>query len=126
MNQKLFDKGMKLRRQVMGEKHIAKRSASGDDYTRRHYELVTEFAWGTIWSRPGLPLKMRSLVTLGVLAALDRPDELDGHVNGALNNGATPDEIYEALLHAGVYCGFPAANGAIRVAVQVFKDRQLI
>ena len=80
-------------------------------------------ASGRGWSRPGLPLKVRSLVTLGMLAALDRPDELKGHINGALNNGATPDEIYEVFLQAAVYCGFPASNNSLRAAVEVFKDR---
>jgi 4-carboxymuconolactone decarboxylase len=117
---------MALRRKVMGEQHIKRRGASADRFTQRQIELVTEIAWGTIWSRPGLPLKIRSLVTLGMLTALNRPDEIKGHIVGALNNGATPDEIYEVFVHAAGYCGFPASNGAVRLAVEVFKEQGLL
>jgi 4-carboxymuconolactone decarboxylase len=126
MASELYEKGMATRRKVMGDAHVKKREGSGDEFTRRHYEIVTEVAWGSVWSRPGLPLKVRSLVTLGMLAALDRPDELKGHINGALNNGATPDEIYEVFLHAAVYCGFPASNNSVRAAVEVFTERGLM
>ena len=126
MNTQLYEKGLALRRKVMGEKHVAKRGASPDPYTRQQNELVTELAWGTIWSRPGLPLKVRSLVTLAMLAALNRPDEIKGHVLGALNNGATPEEIIEVFVQAAAYCGFPAANGAVRLCVEVFKEQGLI
>jgi alkylhydroperoxidase/carboxymuconolactone decarboxylase family protein YurZ len=126
MNQEAYERGMALRRKVMGEKHIAKRSASPDRFTRQQNELVTSIAWGTIWSRPGLPLKVRSLVTLGMLTALNRPDEIKGHIAGALNNGATPDEIIEVFVHAAGYCGFPASNGAVRLAVEVFGEHKLL
>jgi 4-carboxymuconolactone decarboxylase len=126
MDQKAYERGMALRRKVMGEQHIAKRAASSDRYTNQQNELVTSLAWGTIWSRPGLPLKVRSLVTLGMLAALNRPDEIKGHIVGALNNGATPDEIIEVFVHGAGYCGFPASNGAVRLAVEVFKERGLL
>jgi 4-carboxymuconolactone decarboxylase len=115
-----------LRRKVMGAKHVAKRGASADKYTKQQNELVTLIAWGTIWSRPGLPLKVRSLVTLGMLAALNRPDEIKGHVLGALNNGATMDEIIEVFVHSAGYCGFPASNGGVRLAVEVFKEQGLL
>jgi 4-carboxymuconolactone decarboxylase len=126
MNQSAYERGAALRRKVMGGPHVAKRGASPDRYTRQQIELVTEIAWGTIWSRPGLPLKTRSLVTLGMLTALDRPDEIRGHIVGALNNGATPDEIIEVFIHAAGYCGFPASNGAVRLAVEVFKERGIL
>jgi 4-carboxymuconolactone decarboxylase len=126
MNRKIYEKGMALRRKVLGEKHIARRQKSPDRYTRQQNELVTEIAWGTIWSRPGLPLKIRSLVTLGMLTALNRPDEIRGHIAGALNNGATPGEIIEVFVHAAGYCGFPASNGAVRLAVEVFRERGLL
>ena len=126
MNQSAYERGAALRRKVMGEQHVAKRGASPDRFTRQQIELVTEIAWGTIWSRPGLPLKTRSLVTLGMLTALDRPDEIKGHIVGALNNGATTDEIIEVFIHAAGYCGFPASNGAVRLAVEVFKERGLL
>lgn len=123
MNKKVYEKGMALRRKVLGNKHIAGRQKSPDRFTKQQNELVTEIAWGTIWSRPGLPLKIRSLVTLGMLTALNRPDEIKGHIVGALNNGATPEEVIEVFVHAAGYCGFPASNGAVRLAVEVFKEQ---
>lgn len=126
MNRETYDKGMATRRQVMGDKHVANRQQSDDPYTRQQQEFVTEFAWGTIWSRPGLPLKVRSLVTLGMLTALNRPDEIRGHIVGALNNGATPEEIIEVFVHSAGYCGFPASNGAVRLCVEVFKEQGLL
>ena len=126
MDRKAYEKGAALRRKVMGKKHVAKRGASKDRFTKQQNELVTGIAWGTIWPRPGLPLKTKSLVTLGMLTALDRPDEIRGHILGALNNGATPDEIYEVFVHAAGYCGFPASNGAVRLAVEVFKEQGLL
>jgi 4-carboxymuconolactone decarboxylase len=126
MDQSAFEKGLALRRKVMGEQHVAKRGASRDRYTKQQNELVTALAWGTIWSRPGLPLKVRSLVTLGMLTALNRPDELKGHIVGALNNGATPDEIIEVFVHSAGYCGFPASNGAVRLCVEVLKEEGLL
>lgn len=123
MNKEAYEKGMALRRKVMGEQHIASRQKSPDRFTKQQIELVTEIAWGTIWSRPGLPLKIRSLVTLGMLTALNRPDEIKGHIVGALNNGATPEEVIEVFVHAAGYCGFPASNGAVRLAVEVFKEQ---
>jgi 4-carboxymuconolactone decarboxylase len=126
MNQEAFEKGKALRRKVMGEKHIAKRGASPDAFTTQQNELVTSLAWGTIWSRPGLPLKVRSLVTLAMLTALNRPDEIKGHIVGALNNGATKEEIIEVFVQAAAYCGFPASNGSVRLGVEVFKEQGLI
>ena len=126
MSTPLYEKGMALRRQVLGDKHIASRSASSDAFTRQQNQLVTEYAWGTIWSRPGLPLKVRSLVTLGMLTALNRPDEIRGHILGALNNGATQEEIMEVFVHSSVYCGFPASNTCARLCVEVFKEKGLI
>ena len=126
MNRSAYERGSALRRKVMGEKHVAKRGASSDRFTRQQIELVTAIAWGTIWSRPGLPLKVRSLVTLGMLAALDRPDEIRGHILGALNNGASMDEIIEVFVHAAGYCGFPASNGAVRLAVEVFREQGIL
>ena len=123
MNKRVYEKGMAMRRKVMGARHIASRQKSRDRFTKQQNELVTEIAWGMIWSRPGLPLKLRSLVTLGMLTALNRPDEIRGHIVGALNNGATPEEIIEVFVHAAGYCGFPASNGAVRLAVEVLKEQ---
>ena len=126
MDREAYEKGAALRRKVMGDKHVAKRAASPDRFTKQQNELVTSIAWGTIWSRPGLPLKVRSLVTLAMLTALNRPDEIKGHIAGALNNGATPDEIIEVFVHAAGYCGFPASNGGVRLCVEVFKEQGLL
>jgi len=126
MNEELYQQGMAQRRKVLGDKHISKRQASEDRFTKQHNEVVTQSAWGMIWSRPGLELKTRSLVTIAMLTAINRSDELKGHVNGALNNGATPDEIAEVFLHASVYLGWPASGTSLRIAVEVFKERGLV
>ena len=97
MDKDLYKKGMDVRRKVLGDKHIARRQESPDRFTKQQDELVTELAWAQIWSRPQLPLKLRSLVTIAMLAALNRADELKGHVNGALNNGATPERSSRSL-----------------------------
>ena len=122
----LSKKGMATRTKVLGKKHIAKRQASADKYTQLQNSFVTEFAWGAFWSRKDLPLKVRSLVTIAMITALNRPDEIKGHIRGALNNGATPDEIMGVFHHATVYCGFPAANGSVRAGVEVFRELGLI
>ena len=126
MNPEMIEKGLATRRKVMGDKHIAKRHDSDDKYTEQQQSLVSGFAWGEIWSRPQLPLKVRSLVTLAFICAANRMDELPGHVNGALNNGATPDEIIEVFVQAAVYCGFPASNTAVRHCVAVFKENGIV
>ncbi len=126
MSNEAYEKGMATRRKVMGDAHIAKRKAGDDKYTQQQYRFVTEYAWGGFWSRPELPLKVRSLVTLAMITALNRPDELEGHIRGALNNGATPEEIMEVFHHASVYCGFPAANGSVRAGVEVFRELGLL
>src|SRR4029079_19771572 len=122
MAKSLYDKGMALRRQILGKKHIAKREASGDRFTKEQYRLSTEFAYGMVWSRKGLTLKVRSLVTIAMLTAQDRPDELAGHIRAGLRNGATPREIHEEFVQAAAYCGLPASNGATRLFVQVLRE----
>lgn len=126
MNEELYQQGMATRRKVLGEKHISGRQASPDPFTKQHNEIVTQMAWGAIWSRPQLPLKTRSLVTIAMLTAINRADELKGHINGALNNGATPEEIAEVFLHSAVYLGWPASGTSLRIAVEVFRERGLI
>ncbi len=126
MNPDIIKKGLATPRKVMGDQHIARRHNSNDQYTRQQQELVSGFAWGEIWSRPQLPLKIRSLVTLAFICAANRMDELPGHVNGALNNGATPDEIIEVFVQAAVYCGFPASNTAVRHCVEVFREKGIV
>lgn len=117
-----FEQGLKMRRQVMGEAFVDKAFANVDAFTAPLQEFVTRNAWGTTWCRDGLDLKTRSLLTLSMLTALGRAHEIKGHVRGALNNGATPEEIQEVLLHAAIYCGMPLAIDAFRSAHEVLKD----
>jgi 4-carboxymuconolactone decarboxylase len=126
MSEDDYEKGMATRRTVLGEQHIARRQASPDRFTQQQNALCTEMAWGMIWSREGLPLKVRSLVVIAMLAALNRSDELKGHIHGALNNGAAPEEIHEVFIQAAAYLGWPASNTAVRIAVEVFRERGLI
>ena len=111
-----YEEGMRVRREVHGDEHVDAATARTTDLTREFQELLTRYAWGEIWSRPGLPRRERSLVTLGVLAALGRADELRMHVGAALRNGVTRAELEEVLLQVAVYCGLPAANVAFHLA----------
>ena len=114
-----FDKGLAMRRQVMGEDFVAKALGGATDFTQPIQQYITRNAWGDVWQREGLDLKTRSLITVAMLTALGKQHELKGHVRGALNNGATPAEIQEVLLHASIYCGLPAAVEAFRTAAEV-------
>ena len=120
---KQFDEGMNKRRQVMGEDFVEKAFAGATDFTMPLQEFITRNAWGTVWCREGLDMKTRSLITVSMLTALGRAHELKGHVRGALNNGATPEEIREVLLHAAVYCGAPLAIDAFRAAQEVIEGQ---
>ena len=126
MKSALYKKGMATRKKVMGKKHLAKRHANTDKFSMQQQEFVTQYAWGAFWSRKDLPLKIRSLVTLAMITALNRPDEIKGHIRGALNNGATPEEIMGVFHHATVYCGFPAREWRVRAGAEVFKELGLI
>ncbi|HYD96299.1 MAG TPA: carboxymuconolactone decarboxylase family protein [Noviherbaspirillum sp.] len=117
-----FEDGLRMRKQVMGEEFVEKAFANADEFTMPLQEFVTRNAWGTVWQRGVLDLKTRSLVTVSMLTALGRAQELKGHLRGALNNGATPEEIREVLLHAAVYCGAPLAIDAFRTAQEVMKE----
>src|SRR5262252_7321183 len=117
---KRFEDGLAVRREVLGDDYVDRAMAGADELTRPLQELVTEYCWGAVWTRPGLPRKTRSLVNLAMLTALNRPHELKLHVRGALRNGCTPDEIMEVLLQAAIYCGVPAAIDGFRVAREVF------
>jgi len=114
-----FDKGLARRRQVMGDDFVDKAFGNATDFTMPIQQFITRNAWGDTWQRPGLDLKTRSLITVAFLTALGKQHELKGHVRGALNNGATPAEIQEVLLHASIYCGLPAAVDAFRTAAEV-------
>ena len=114
-----FDKGLATRKQVMGEDFVARAFGGATEFTAPIQQYITRNAWGDVWQRPGLDLKTRSLITVAMLTALGKQHELKGHVRGALNNGATPQEIQEVLLHASIYCGLPAAVEAFRTAAEV-------
>ena len=114
-----YDRGLATRKQVMGEDFVARALDGATDFTRPIQEHITAKAWGDVWQRPGLDLRTRSLITVAMLAALGRQHELRGHVRGALNNGVTPAELQEVLLHAAVYCGVPTAVDAFRTAAEV-------
>ena len=115
--------GNEMRTKVMGEGFVAKAHASATPFTAPLQDMITRHAWGDVWQRDGLEPKIRSLVTLGMLVALGRPTELEGHVRGALSNGASVEEIREVLLHSGVYCGLPAASEAFRAAAKVIDAK---
>ncbi len=119
-----FEQGLAIRRSVMGAEHVDKSLAHADDFTQPMQELVTEYAWGAIWTRPGLSLKMRSLLNIGMLVALNRSHELRLHLRGALRNGCTKEEIQEALLQTAAYCGAPAAMEGFRVAAEVIREAE--
>jgi 4-carboxymuconolactone decarboxylase len=114
-----FDKGLATRKQVMGEDFVARAFAGVTDFTAPIQQHITRAAWGDVWQRPGLDLKTRSIITVALLTALGKQHELKGHVRGALNNGVTPEELQEILLHAAVYCGVPTAVEAFRTAAEV-------
>jgi 4-carboxymuconolactone decarboxylase len=111
-----FERGTVVRRAVLGDAHVEAALARRTALTHEFQDLLTRYAWGEIWDRPGLPRHTRSLLTIAMLVALNRPDELRLHLRAAKNNGVTPDEIKEVLLHAAVYCGLPAANSAFHLA----------
>ena len=114
-----FDKGLATRKQVMGEDFVARAFGGATEFTAPIQQYITRNAWGDVWQRPGLDLKTRSLITVAMLTALGKQHELKGHVRGALNNGATVEEIQEVLLHASIYCGVPSAVDAFRSAAEV-------
>jgi 4-carboxymuconolactone decarboxylase len=119
---KRFDVGIAIRRQVVGDAYVDEALAGADDLTWPLQELVTEYCWGTIWARPLLNRRERSLLNLGMLTALNRPHEVKTHIRGAMNNGVTKAEIIEVFLQACVYCGVPAAVDSVRIAQTVFAE----
>jgi 4-carboxymuconolactone decarboxylase len=117
-----FAAGEQVRRAVLGDAHVDLSLAKRNAFNEPLQDLITRYAWGEVWSRPGLPRHTRSLLTLAMLVALNRTDELRIHLRGAANNHVTREEIQELLLQTAVYCGVPAANGAFRLAEQVFAE----
>ncbi|RMN82345.1 Carboxymuconolactone decarboxylase [Pseudomonas cannabina] len=122
MTDHTISEGEQIRRQVMGDVYVDRALGDATDFSQPLQDFVNEHAWGSVWSREGLPLKTRSLITLATLTALKCPQELKGHVRGALNNGCTVEEIREALLHCAVYAGVPAAIDAFRAAQEVIDS----
>src|SRR5262245_15770646 len=117
-----FERGLAVRRRVLGARYVDEALRSADDFTRPLQELVTEYCWGAVWTRPGLPPKTRSLLNLAMLTALNRPHEVRLHVRGALRNGCTREEIMETLLQTAIYCGVPAAIDSFRIAREVLAE----
>ena len=117
-----YSSGMKVRRAVLGEAHVAKAEAAKTPFSEPFQDLITRYAWGEIWARPGLPRHTRSLLTLAMMVALNRNDEFRMHVRAAANNNVSREEIQEVLLQAAIYCGVPAANAAFHIAQEVFAE----
>ena len=118
---RLYEEGLRVRREVLGAEYVDKAVASATDFNREFQELVTEYCWGKVWTRPGLDRKTRSLMNIAMLTALNRPHEVALHVRGALNNGCTRDDIKEVLLQTAIYCGVPAAVDSFRIAREVLE-----
>lgn len=117
-----YAKGLEVRRAVLGDAHVDRSVQNLNAFNGEFQDLITRYAWGTIWTRPGLPRHTRSLLTLVMLIALNRGDEFKLHVRAAANNGVTPDEIKESILQAAIYCGVPAANTAFHLAQEVLRE----
>jgi 4-carboxymuconolactone decarboxylase len=122
MQGELFERGLEIRKSVLGAEHVERQMASADDFTRPLQELVTEYCWGAVWGREGLDRRQRSMINLAMISALNRPHELKAHVKGALRNGVTRDEIREVLLQVGIYCGIPAAMDSFRIAREALAE----
>jgi 4-carboxymuconolactone decarboxylase len=122
MSKELWDKGLAVRKEVLGAEYVERQLKAVDDFGMPMQELVTQSCWGWLWGRPQLPRKLRSLVNLGMLSALNRPNEFKTHVKGALTNGCTREEIREVLLQVAVYCGMPAGVEAFRLAREAMKE----
>lgn len=122
MKDELFERGLKLRKEVLGAEYVEKSLAAADEFTQPLQELVTRYCWGDVWHRPGLDKQQRSMINLAMITALNRPHELRLHVRGALNNGLSREMIREILLQTAIYCGVPACIDAFRVAREVFEE----
>ncbi|HCP01118.1 MAG: 4-carboxymuconolactone decarboxylase [Alphaproteobacteria bacterium] len=126
MDKELFEKGSQIRREVMGDERVDASMSNLDDFNRDFMEqFITEMAWGAVWGRDGLTRQQRSLLNLGMLAALGRMTEFEGHFRGAINNGVTREELREALLQITMYCGAPCGMEAFRAATKILKEMDL-
>lgn len=122
MNDELFEKGLEIRKSVLGEEYVEKALAAADDFNMPLQRLVTEYCWGACWGREGLEKKTRSLLNLAMISSLNRNHELKAHVKGAIRNGCTKEEIREVLLQVAIYCGVPAAVDSFRVAREALSE----
>ena len=122
MGQDRYEKGLALRKQVLGKEYVEKSLANADDFSRPMQELSTEYCWGYVWGRPGIALRDRSLINIAMISALNRPHELKLHVKAALNNGLSREEIREVLMQVAVYCGVPAGIDSFRIAREAFAE----
>jgi len=120
MRDKLFEQGLKVRKQVLGAEYVERQLKNADELTMPMQMLATKSAWGMVWARPGLPRKIRSMLNIAMLVALGKAEELELHLDGAIRNGVTKKEIGEILLHSAIYCGYPAALGGFRTAREYF------
>ena len=118
----MYERGLKVRREVLGADYVDQQIASADDFNRPMQNLVTEYCWGAIWNRPGLDRRTRSMLNLAMLSALNRHHEFKAHVKGAIKNGVTKQEITEVLLQVAIYCGVPAGVEHFRLAREAFKE----
>ncbi|MEH7387597.1 4-carboxymuconolactone decarboxylase [Bacillus sp. JJ1521] len=124
MNKELFNKGLEIRRSVLGAEYVDSSIQNADDFNMPMQELVTQYCWGEVWGREGLDRKTRSIINLAMITALNRPHELKLHVRGAINNGLTKDDIKEVFLQTAIYCGVPAAIDSFRTAKEVFVEME--
>ena len=122
MSKEMFDKGLKIRKEVLGAEFVENSFKNADEFSMPMQELTTEYCWGYVWGREGLDKKTRSLLNLGMIAALNRPHELRLHIAGALRNGVTREEIREVFMQVAIYCGVPAGVDSFRAAKEVFAS----
>ena len=122
MGNETFEKGLAIRKSVLGAEFVEKSIASADDFNMPMQELVTEYCWGAVWGREGLPKKTRSMLNLAMIATLNRPNELKMHIKGALKNGVTKDEIREIFMQVAIYAGVPAGVDSFRIAREAFAE----
>jgi 4-carboxymuconolactone decarboxylase len=122
VEKEMFEKGLKIRREVLGAEYVDNALKTADDFNRPLQELVTTYCWGEIWGRPGLDRKTRSMLNLAMISALNRPHEIKAHVKGAIHNGLTKNDIQEVFLQVAIYVGVPAAVDSFRLAREVFQD----
>jgi len=125
MKDELFEKGLKVRREVLGADYVDNSIKNADEFNLPMQELVTRYCWGEIWTRPAFDRRTRSIMNLAMLTALNRPHEVKLHVRGAINNGLSKEEIAEIFLQAAIYCGVPAAIDSFRIAKEVFEEMEI-